>query len=403
MMKASLWEANLPSSLPPHLNMASRSPLFLFATLFLFHLGGGLPALAQDTSPLTSSSSNYQRAPVNTILDLYEQLCGKHLIRDANLDGSAIVVSLNATGLSKPELMKLIEQVLLLNGVAIIPIDDHNLKVITIGTNKNARSEGVKLYANATDLPATEEIVSYYMPLNYINPQEAVQIFSQVAPFHAYGAYVPAPSAQAIVLTENVSVIRQLIALKELIDAPPAHVVSKWIQLNRADADKVADILNKMLGIGPNGASLTPPGPGGAVIVPAGLGAREPLSNEKNLISGSAQIVADAIANRVFIITRPVNMPFLEQIIAELDKPDIFMVPQRRPLKYVLAQDILPALEAALARGKDEEDQVKKDAQAAQAAQTKTGGSQVRLRRRQPPPRAPVPAARDRSPRSPPS
>ena len=286
----------------------------------------------------------------------------KHLIRDASLDGVP-PVSLNATGLSKAEMMKLIEETLLLNGVAIIPADEHNLKVVTVGINKNPRSEGVKLYANAVDLPITDAIVSYYMPLNYVNPQEAAGIFTQVAPPHpGYGFYVPAPSAQAVILTENVSVIRQLIGLKELVDAPPARVTSEWVQLNRADAEKVADILDKMLGLGPNGAPAAPAGPGGAVIVPASLGNSEPLSNEHNLISGTAQILPDPRSNRLLIITRPVNMPFLEQMIAQLDQPDIFMVPQRRPLKYVLAQDILPALEAALAQGKEEEDQVKKDA-----------------------------------------
>ena len=114
-------------------------------------------------------------------------------------------------------------------------------RVVTVGTNKNPRSEGVAIYANAADLPKNEEIVSYYMPLNYINPQEAVGIFAQVAPAHTYGVYVPAPSAQAVILTENVSVIRQLIALKALVDAPPAHVVSEWVPVNRADAEKVAD------------------------------------------------------------------------------------------------------------------------------------------------------------------
>jgi type II secretion system protein D len=69
----------------------------------------------------------------------------------------------------------------------------------------------------------------------------------------------------------------------------------------------------------------------------------------------------------VLIVTRPVNMPFLEQMVAQLDTVDIFMTPQRRDLKYVLAQDILPALEAALAQGKDEEDQVKKDQTTAQS------------------------------------
>jgi len=335
-------------------------------------LGGNLPTLAQDAGPLPApgaipaGTTNYQNQKADYLLDLYERLSEKHLIRDAQLVNVPLM-SVNVTGLSKEETINLIEATLLLNGVTIVPVDAHTVKIVTIGQQHNPRSEGVKIYANAADLPATDAVVDYFMPLNYISPTEAAGIFSQVAPPHpAYGFYQPAPSSQAVILAENVSVIRGLIALKELIDVPPAKVTSEWIQLNRADSDKVADILNKMLGIGANGAPTTPPGPGGPVIVPASLGNSEPLSNEKNLISGTAQIVSDPRSNRLLVITRPVNIPFLEQMIGQLDQPDIFMVPQRRPLKYVLAQDILPALESALAVGKDEETQAKQDAGTAQ-------------------------------------
>lgn len=347
--------------------LPSRKKLVL--GLLLLALGGEPYFLSAQDATLAPSPaanpnggfSNYQNTPVNSILDIYEQLSGKRLIRDANLAGVP-AVSINATGLSKEEMLKLVEATLLLNGVALVPVDDHTLKVVTIGTNKNPRSEGVKLYANAADLPVNDEVVSYYMPLSYISAQEAQQIFTQSAPVHTYGAYVIAPSAQAVVITENTSVIRELIGLKELIDVPPARVVTEFIQLNRADAEKVADLLNKLL-VDPKGGApgAAPGGPGGSVIVPAALGNTSPLSNEHNLLSGSVQIVPDTRSNRLLVITRPVNMPFLKQIIDQLDQPDSFTVPQSRELKYVLAQDILPALEASLAQGKDEEDQVKKD------------------------------------------
>jgi general secretion pathway protein D len=342
----------------------------LFSCLGFLAFGGGLPVFAQDQptgqqNTIAPDSLNYQKAQVGTILDLYERLSGKHLIKDVQLDGVA-PITLNATGLSKADALKLIEETLLLNGVTLIPVDDKTIKVVTVGTNKNPRSEGIRLYANEADLPKDDQVVSYYMQLDYISPQEAAGIFLQVAPAHQYGGYVPAPSAQAVVLTENVSVIRQLIALKELIDAPPARVATEWIQLNRADSDETAALLNKMLGLGPNGAPA-PTGPNGTVIVPADLGNNEPLSNEHNLISGSATIISDPRSNRLLVITRPVNLPYLEQMIGQLDLSSSFQIPQRRPLKYVLANDILPALEAALAQGKDEEDQLKKDVQSAQS------------------------------------
>jgi type II secretion system protein D len=330
----------------------------LLLLLLAFQLEDSSLVYAQETGQATNDALVYQNAPVNSILDLYEQLSGKHLIRDPNLSNPGAVqnISLNASGLTGAERLKFIEEALLFDGVAIVPIDDNTAKVVvTLIQAKSPRSEGVKIYANAADLPKNDEVVSYYMTLNYINPQEAFNIFMGSVPPHNYGAYVVAPSAQALVLTDNVGVIRELIALKELIDVPPAEVTNQFIQLNRADAEKVADLLNKLLTPKPAGA----PGGPGDVTVPATLGNNQPLSNERNLISGTVQIVADTRSNRLLVVSRPVNMPFLRQMITELDQPDIFMVPQRRSLKYVLAQDILPALEAALAEGKDEQDQAK--------------------------------------------
>jgi general secretion pathway protein D len=379
-LKPSFQTKNMPFSSRGYLHMVDPAPFsrgrFLVAFLFLLQACACHTAFAQDAgAPATPGGlSNYQNAPVSTILDLYEGLSGKHLIRDANLT-AVPPVSVNATGLTKEEELRLIESTLLLNGVAIVPVDDKTVKVITVGTNKNPRSEGPKLYANAADLPTDDEIVSYYMPLNYISPQEAQGIFSLDAPTHLYGAYVPVPTAQAIVLTENTGVIRELIALKELIDVPPATVTTEFIQLNRADAEKVADTINKMLGNSAAGTPGAPSGAPGGVIVPPGLGNTSPLSNEHNLISGTALVLPETRSNRIIITTRPVNIPFLERMISQLDEPDTFLQPVRRPLKYVLAQDILPALEAALAQGKEEEDQVQKDQSAAHTNSGQTGGA----------------------------
>jgi len=327
-----------------------------------------LSVLAQDDNTPRNDAGNgstgtgffnYQNAPINNILDNYEQLTGKHLVRDASLS-TLPPISINASGLNKADTLKLIEATLLLNGVAFVPLDENTIKVM-VAPSKNPRSEGVKLYANAADLPTTEQVVSYYMPFDYISAQEAQTIFSAQSTPHTYGAYVVAPTAQALILTENVSVIRQLIALKELVDVPPAHVTSEFIQLTRADAEKVSDTLKDILNPKKEGTAPGGGQSGGSAMVPAALGTDEPLSNEQNLISGPAQIIPDLRSNRLLIVTRPVNMPFLRQLIAELDKADESMLPQRRVLKYVLAGDILPALEAALAQGKDEETQAKQD------------------------------------------
>jgi general secretion pathway protein D len=316
---------------------------------------GPLLSPPSDNSNDSAGFSNFQNTPISSILDNYEQISGKHLIRDANI-ASIPNVSINATGVSKEEFLRLVESTLLLNGVAIVPVDDHTAKVVAMAGARNPRSEGVKIYANAEDIPKDDEVVSYYMPLSYINPAEAVQIFMNQAPVHPYGVYIPAPTAQAVIVTESTGVVRELIALKELIDVPPASVTSTFVQLTRADAEKVADLLNKLLEAKKDAAN---PQGGGPVSVPPNLGNEAPMLNEHDLLSGPAQIVADPRSNRILIVTRPVNLPFLEGLIAQLDSSDAFMQPQRRPLKYVLAQDILPALANSLAQGKDEQDEAK--------------------------------------------
>jgi hypothetical protein len=163
------------------------------------------------------SELSYENEPVSAVIDMLEALSGKNYIRDANLGGLP-PISVKAAGLTKEESVKLITATLLLNGVAILPVDDHTMKVVTTGTNKNPRSEGVRAYTNEADLPADDEIVTYYMQLDHINAMEAAGIFTQVAPVHVYGSYVPAPSANGLILTENTSVIRELIALKKEID-----------------------------------------------------------------------------------------------------------------------------------------------------------------------------------------
>ena len=237
----------------------------------------------------------------------------------------------------------MIETALLLDGVAIVPIDSQTAKVVASTQTTNPRSEGIHLYGNAADLPTQDQVVSYYMSLSYITPEEAQSIFTQQAPLHTYGSYVPAPSAQAIILTENTSVLRQLIALKELIDVPPAQVKTEFVQLHRADAEKVADMLTTLIeekSTSSNGA-------------PSFGGSRQ-SSEPHGLISGPAEIIRDVRSNRILIATRPPNMPFIKQLAEDLDEPDDFVTPRSRPLRYVLAGDILPALEAALAEGKEE-------------------------------------------------
>ncbi|HEY6841429.1 MAG TPA: hypothetical protein VI114_09440, partial [Chthoniobacterales bacterium] len=179
------------------------------------------------------SSFQAINASIDTVLMQYEQLTGKVLIKDSNLSANALPITISVPQpVPKSELVRLIEASLLLNNIVLVPAQEPNtVKVININTGKNPRSEGVRLFTGAESIPEGEQVISYYMPFKYITASEALTVFQTHILPRAYTSFVPINSAQALLITESTTVIRQLIALKQLIDLPPAKTVSQFIPL----------------------------------------------------------------------------------------------------------------------------------------------------------------------------
>ena len=295
---------------------------------------------AGETSTISAVNAN-----ISTILQDYQELTGKTVIEDSNLSANAVPITILAPNpMPREQLVRLIEAALLLNNYAFVPGPSENtVKVINLNTGKNPRSEGVRLYTTPDSLPEGEQIVSYYMPLSYISATEALAVFQTHVLPRAYTAFVPVNSAQAVVITENTSVIKELIALKQLIDVPPAATATEFVQLIRADAERVTDTLNKLLENqqkGTGGAAQNPGAPGNVQVnYPTGGGG----------IGGiQAQLVADARTNRILIVTRPQNMAQLRSLIESFDQANVAEKPLEYKLRYVSAGDVLPVLKDLL-------------------------------------------------------
>jgi general secretion pathway protein D len=301
------------------------------------------PAAPGD-SPGETSTISAVNANISTILQDYQELTGKTVIEDSNLSANAVPITIMAPNpMPRDQLVRLIEAALLLNNYAFVPgPSDNTVKVINLNTGKNPRSEGIHLYTTPDSIPEGEQIVSYYMPLSYISATEALAVFQTHVLPRAYTAFVPVNSAQAVVITENTSVIKELIALKQLIDVPPAATATEFVQLIRADAEKVTDTLNKLLENPQKGA-------GGAQNPAAPGNVQVNYSTGGSGISGlQAQLVADARTNRILIVTRPQNMPQLRSLIQSFDQPNLADKPLEYKLRYVPAGDVLPVLKDLL-------------------------------------------------------
>ena len=313
-----------------------------------------LPPLAygQDPNPAAppaitdDSMSSYQavNASIDTILQQYEQLTGRVIIKDSNLSANAMPISISVPQpVPKSELVRLIEASLLLNNFALIPSQEPNtVKVININAGKNPRSEGVKLFTGPESVPEGEQIISYYMPFKYISANEALTVFQTHILPRAYTSFVPINSAQALLITETTSVIRQLISLQQMIDAPPAKVVSEFIPLIRADAERVAETINKLMenqrkDQGGAGQGGPPPAP---VQVSTG--------GEAGMLSNQAQLVPDTRTNRILLVTRPANVDYYKTLIKQFDLAVAAAEPLEYHLRYISAGDVLPVLQDLL-------------------------------------------------------
>lgn len=320
------------------------------------------PMPQRPTQPEPTVRLTFPNTSVNEILSLYETLTDKRLVRDSMLAGDPLTIVVPGE-VPRSEAIRLIEASLLLNGYSFVPVDEKTMKVL--GRSKFPRAEGIPIFSSPYMLPASDQVVSYFMKLNYLAPQEAAQLFQTfVSPPKAYTSFTPVPNVQAVLITENVPIIQQLISLQAMVDVPPAQVMTEFIELKRADAEKVVELLQTLLEQRKEGAG-TPgqpgaPNPGAppqvdaqGQVIQASIGGAAAGQFESNLVIGETQFVADPRTNRILVVTRPVNFPYIKQLIEQLDAAVPLDTVLERPLRFVSSRDVLPVLSDLLSEGEE--------------------------------------------------
>ncbi|MDP9099425.1 MAG: hypothetical protein M3N48_10605, partial [Verrucomicrobiota bacterium] len=336
-----------PAAVPPAQNQAQTSPV--------------PPPSIPGTTPVPSDKTETLQFPNSDVVDVlrfYETISGKKLIMDNFVQGKVSIFLSRAV--PRDEAIKIIEMNLLMNGYSLVPAGGDIVKVI--GTGRSPRNAGVPLISDEADLPEGEHVVTFLFKLRYADPVELQQVLGQyLSPPQPYTSFLALPKSSSILITENSAVIRSLIHIVDQIDVPPAQVVSEFIKLQRADASKVVEMLKDVFDKG--GATTTttvqpgvrPVRPPNNVPVPqvqqlsveGDLSAFTALS-EDSIVVGKIKIAADVRTNRIHVITRPVNMPFIKKLISEFDANVEFGKPVTRALRYISAAEVLPVLVQAL-------------------------------------------------------
>src|SRR5436189_1809609 len=306
------------------------------------------PPAAPPTAPATVRLQ-FPNSDVVDVLHLYEQLTGKKLVMDNFVQGKVNIFI--AKDVSRDEAIKIIEMSMALNGISLVPAGRDLTDVV--GAGQNPRKAPVPIISDLADIPAGNPVISFLFRLQYADPQELQQVL--MAYFKGRSGTInilALPKSSSLLVTQNADIIRQLAGVIEQVDVAPAEVVSEFIKLQRADASKVVDMLKEIF----EKSTETPGQPGvrsvkvpGAVPqpVPVEAGGAGVLSEEA-VIVGKIKVTPDVRTNRIHIVTRPINMPFIRQLIHEFDANVEFGKPVTRPLRYISAGEVLPVLVQAL-------------------------------------------------------
>jgi type II secretion system protein D len=291
----------------------------------------------------------FPNSDVVDVLHLYEQLTGKKLVMDNFVQGKVNIFI--AKDVSREEAIKIIEMSMSLNGISLVPAGKEILDVV--GAGQNPRKAPVPIISDLADIPAGNPVISFLFHLQYADAQELQQVL--MAYFQGSSGTInilALPKSSALLVTQNADIIRQLASVINQVDVAPAEVVSEFIKLERADASKVCDMLKDIFEKG----TETPGQPGvrsvrvpGAVPqpVPAEAAGLTVLSEEA-IVVGKIKLTPDVRTNRIHVVTRPINMPFVRQLVHEFDANVEFAKPVTRYLKYISAGDVLPVLVQAL-------------------------------------------------------
>lgn len=339
---------------------------------------GGAPGATPgegETFTITGDQVMMQFAtnPVADILAIYEKLTGLTLIKDSNIFEGAQISLVTPKPVPKDEAVKLIEASLLANGYAIVTEPGGKSAKILPARNQSANavqfSHGVKFYTSPKDIPDNESIVSYFMKLDNLTPEDAATMFSGHVGLGAYGRITAVASPPGLLITESATVVRQLISIRESIDIGDtgSSLVTKFIPVKFGEAATIAQIIQATLTAQAQEKETKGVNTIRGNAASDGRDNRDNRDNNNNsssqrsssqpiFINGmqvnpnaqmpqpSAQVVADTRLNQILVVASPGDYTYIASLIAEFDKPLEVAEPYERKLKYAAALDVLSAV-----------------------------------------------------------
>ena len=315
--------------------MTRISPFILGAVLVMALLPWTI-CRAQDDGGIVLQFPNN---PISDILAVYEKLTGKSVIKRSSIFDGGSISLVTPTEVTRQEAIRLIESALQLNDYVLVKDEDMGtVRIMPEDTAQANVQVGVSVYDKPESLPDNDIVVEYFMKLNYLDPIEAANLFSNHVGLNPYGRITPVLNPSGLLIGENTSIVRQFVRLKKVLDIPSsdAKSITEFVKLEYAESTVVAQIIQATMRTRPERS----------IRMEATLssGGRRRSGQESSDQEEPPQVVADDRLNRIMIVAKPADHAYIMNLIREWDKPIDNTNTLERPLKYLYVDEVLPVL-----------------------------------------------------------
>lgn len=268
---------------------------------------------------------NFEQVEIRHFLKVISDTTGVNFVIHPNINGKITVVS--PTGIRLGNIFEYLQSILTVNGIALIPAEDH-IKIVP-RSEANKHNLPIRVGTNPAQIPLNDSVYTQIMNLKYAGAvQVSTLLRSRLSSEAQMDAY---PPTNTILLTDTSSNIHLIAQIIKQLDVPGAKKMQTVISLKHADAQEVSKKISTLI-------------------------EQQSVFNKAPTLQGmqlpsKPQIIADIRTNRLIVIANHQDTQNIMQLVKKLDiirpagRDNIHVV----SLENAQAKDIAQALETTVA------------------------------------------------------
>lgn len=209
---------------------------------------------------------NFRNAPLEMVLNYLSEAAGFTIMLETPVKGTIDVWSNQPV--TRKEAVEILDSALNKNGYAAI----RNGRTLTIVSREDAKTRNIPIVSseNWEDIPQTDTIATYIVPVLYIS---ATDLITSLGPLVPATMQISAnQNSNSLIITDTQASIRRIAHITSLLDSSVSSVSTlRIIPLKHSDAKDLAATINQLYSSGDTGnnrsttrgAGFTFPGFGG--------------------------------------------------------------------------------------------------------------------------------------------